>query len=227
MREFDPINVYPPPSVPRVVSPNLRTIHNRIIASFRDKEFFDGDRNNGYGGYKYDGRWVPIAKNMCEVYGLKDHSTILQIQSEKGFLLSDFKNLNSSFTVYGLENSAYAIDSTLENVKPNIKLGRYTELPFPDQSMDLIIAIGVVYAQTMEDALTVLKEIKRVCRGKSFINLASYESEEDYWLFKDWTLLGTLLLKKEEWLEVLKAANYQGDYAFTNSKKLNLIRKKD
>ena len=58
--------------------------------------------------------------------------------------------------------------------------------------------------------------------GKSFINLASYEDKSDFWLFKQWSLLGTTILKKEEWKEVLKHCNYSGDYYFTNAKSLNL-----
>ena len=68
MREFDALSNYPEPAQPRVVHPKIRTIHNRIVASYRGKEFYDGDRNDGYGGFKYDGRWAPIAKNMMEQY---------------------------------------------------------------------------------------------------------------------------------------------------------------
>ena len=57
----------------------------------------------------------------------------------------------------------------------------------------------------------------------SFITLASYSTDEDYWLFKDWTVIGTTILRKEEWLEVLKYSGYTGDYFFTNAKTLNLI----
>ena len=35
-------------------------------------EFFDGERNFGYGGYRYDGRWIPIVKNMSREYLLNE-----------------------------------------------------------------------------------------------------------------------------------------------------------
>ena len=57
MREFNLLDEYPKLEKPRFVSNNKKKIINRIIATKRDKNFFDGDRNNGYGGYKYDGRW--------------------------------------------------------------------------------------------------------------------------------------------------------------------------
>ena len=34
-------------------------------------EYFDGDRMYGYGGYKYDGRWVSVAKRIKKIYKLK------------------------------------------------------------------------------------------------------------------------------------------------------------
>ena len=69
MREFNALKDYPQPKE-RYVGANIRTIKNRIIASYLDKEYYDGDRKNGYGGFKYDGRWKKIADFMCREYGL-------------------------------------------------------------------------------------------------------------------------------------------------------------
>ena len=91
MREFNLLEEYPKLDKPRLVSNEKRTIKNRIIASRRDKEFFDGDRNNGYGGFKYDGRWKKIIEKIFNEYGLKSNSHFLQINSEKGFLIYDLK----------------------------------------------------------------------------------------------------------------------------------------
>ena len=35
-----------------------------------DKEYFDGTRDQGYGGYSYDGRWVKVAKKINKLYDL-------------------------------------------------------------------------------------------------------------------------------------------------------------
>ena len=56
----------------------------------------------------------------------------------------------------------------------------------------------------------------------SFITIASYTTLNEYLLFKNWSLLGTLILKENEWKIFLKYFNYKGDYEFTNSKSLNL-----
>jgi hypothetical protein len=73
------------------------------------------------------------------------------------------------------------------------------------------------------DAISCLKEIQRVSKGKRVIALAAYETEEDKRLFEWWTLLGTTLLKKDEWVEVLNHVGYTGDYKFTTAQSLNLI----
>ena len=225
MIELNLLEDYPSPKNIRFVGQNLRTITNRIIASKRGKDFFDGDRNFGYGGFRYDGRWVPIAKKINSQFLKKANSKFLQINCEKGFLLQDISTENPLLSVYGTETSKYAIDNSLENVKKNIIFANPTELPFDDNYFDFVIALGAVYTLTLEDALKCLTEIVRVSKSKSFITLATYETSNEYFLFKDWTLLGTLLLKRSEWLEVLKYVGYKGYYYFTDSNTLNLQRK--
>ena len=91
MREHDWFAGYPEPAEPRVVSPRHRTIYNRIAASYRDKEFYDGDRKNGYGGMVNDGRWEPIARRIVDEFG--SYRRILQIGAHKGYLLYEMQLL--------------------------------------------------------------------------------------------------------------------------------------
>ena len=226
MREFNALAGYPEPKTPRYVSPTLRTIKSRIIASYRDKEYYDGDRNNGYGGFNYDGRWLPIAQNMCKEYGLDGTSAVLQLGCEKGFLLHDFRQLHPSMKLQGTDLSEYAIEHSMPSVKSKIIKGPFTKLPFKDHEFDLVIAIGVVYTLNLADAIQCLKEIQRVSQGTSFITLAAYRTEEELRLFRYWTVLGCTILHEDDWLEVLKHAGYTGDYKFMTARSLNLIEKK-
>jgi hypothetical protein len=226
MKEYNLLSDYSQTKLKRFVGKGIRNIEHRIIASERGNLFFDGDRNFGYGGLKYDGRWSGVAKKIIKKFDLKDNSKILQIASEKGFLIHEIKKINPKINVLGFETSKYAVSKTIKPVKKLIKkFTSFSDLSLIHSKFDCIIALGVVYIHTLSDAIQLLKNIQRLSKGKSFITLASYETEKDYWLFKDWTVLGSLLYKKEEWKKIMKYAGYKGYYSFTNSKKLNLKRK--
>jgi len=224
MREFDLLNNYPVIKK-RYVSKNSRTIKNRIVASYRGKKFYDGKREDGYGGFKYDSRWKAVAKKIFDVYRLKDNAKILQIGCDKGFLLQDIKEIFPKAKVRGIEVSDYAIQSADKKIKKFIKKGLFYDLPFKKNEFDFVIAIGPVYSLNLANAIKCLKEIKRVGKDKSFITLGSYESERDFRLFRYWTLLGSTILKKREWIEVLKHTKYNGDYKFNTAKSLSLVQK--
>ena len=226
MSEFNLLKSYPTNKIKRYVGRGIRTIDHRILASLREKDFFDGDRNCGYGGFYYDGRWESVAKEIIKKYKLKRNSKFLQISAEKGFLMYDILKLNPNIRVYGLETSNYAISKSLIKVRNKIKkVKEYSNLKI-NKKFDFVLALGVIYTMTLGDAIKCLKFIQKVARGNSFITLATYNNDIDYWLFKDWTVLGTTLLKRKDWKKVLKYAGYTGDFFFTDAKKLNLFRKK-
>ena len=99
-----------------------RMTNNKVdcmkIARRFDKEFWDGERKYGYGGYKYiEGRWKKVAKELISDYNLTNKSKILDVGCGKGYLLYDLKKELNGLQVYGYDISAYAI----ENSHPEIK----------------------------------------------------------------------------------------------------------
>ncbi len=223
MREFNALQGYPQPTNIRYVHKDLRTIKSKIISSYRDEEYYDGDRNNGYGGFQYDGRWQDIAKFMYKEYSLTKNSSILQIGCEKGFLLHDFKDIYPTLNISGTEISEYAIKNSMNTIKSNIiQLDNFTQCPFSDNSFDLVIAIGVIYPLNLANAIKCIKNIERVGKGKSFITLGAYDDEESMNLFKMWSVLGSTILHVDEWKEVLEHCKYTGDFTFVTAKTLNL-----
>ena len=216
MREFNAFAGYPEPIEPRIVGPRHRTIQNRIIASYRDKEFYDGDRANGYGGMVDDGRWGPIAERIISDYRPE---TVLQVNAHKGYLVREF--IKRGIDATGQEISKYASD----NAAAPLDLSPFTKLPYSDHSFDLVIAASAVYAGSLSDAIKCLKEIKRVSRKHAWVVLAAYEDENDIeglMLLRYWFLTGTTILTKADWLAVMEHAGYSGDYRFDTTQSLNL-----
>jgi len=39
------------------------------VAKEYGADYWDGDRRYGYGGYRYDGRWFPVAEAIAKHYG--------------------------------------------------------------------------------------------------------------------------------------------------------------
>ncbi len=188
---------------------------NRAKALEFGYEYFDGNRNQGYGGYKYDGRWVKIAKNLKKIYKLKDNSKILDIGCAKGYLLFDLLNLNPKFQVYGLEISEYAINNSDNSIKSRIIKGNCKELPFKDNYFDLTLSINTVHNLELEECKNAIAEIQRVSKGKSFIQVDAYRNDSDLEVFKDWMLTAKTYLKPEQWLDLFNEVGYTGDYYWT------------
>jgi len=89
MKEFD--IGYPHSGARRVVKPGFRTAKNKIVAWGLGQEYYDGERVNGYGGYRYDGRWAQVIPNIVSEYGISENSAVLDVGCKKGFFLHDLK----------------------------------------------------------------------------------------------------------------------------------------
>ncbi len=84
------------------------------IAKKYGQDYWDGERQYGYGGYRYDGRWLPIAEAMAKHYGLKAGDRILDVGCGKGFLLHEFTRAVPGVHVEGIDISDYAIANAKE-----------------------------------------------------------------------------------------------------------------
>ena len=56
----------------------LKTEENIRISRQYGFDYFDGERKFGYGGYNYDGRWIPVAKDIVDFF----HSVAYTIPDE-------------------------------------------------------------------------------------------------------------------------------------------------
>lgn len=195
-----------------------RTINkelNRKLALKFDKEYFDGTRNQGYGGYVYDGRWIKVAKKIINIFELKNNSKFLDVGCAKGFLMYDLLNLNNKIDIFGIDISNYAKNNSFEIIRPKIQIGNCVELDYPDNYFDCVVSINAVHNLELDECKKAIKEIQRVSNGKSFIQVDAYRNDEELSIFKDWMLTAKTYLKPDEWLKLFDEVGYTGYYHWT------------
>jgi SAM-dependent methyltransferase len=188
---------------------------NRTIALKFGKEYFDGTRNQGYGGYKYDGRWIPIAEDIVNRYNLKEGSKVLDIGCAKGFLVKDLMIVCPGIQVFGIDISEYAIKHCEREVIGRLHVGNAKSLPFPDNSFDFALSINTIHNLNRGKCLEAIKEIKRVSPKASYIQVDAYNNEKDKQKFVDWVLTAKTHGTPDFWKKLFLEAGYDGDYFWT------------
>lgn len=184
------------------------------VARQYGREYFDGDRKYGYGGYRYDGRWQPVAQDFIHHYQLEYGTRILDIGCAKGFLVKEFRQAGGE--AFGLDVSLYALQNCHPDVVGYLQLGTAADLRrFPDGVFDLVISINTLHNLPRQSVVQALKEIMRVSKGKAFVQVDSYHNQEQKDVFLDWVLTAKYHGYPREWLEVFAEAGYTGDYDWT------------
>ena len=192
---------------------NEKTEEDRIIARRFDKEFFDGDRKNGYGGYYYNSKfWTEVVKDLNNFYKLKNGSKILDIGCGKGFMLFDFMKLNPNFVLEGIDISNYAITNAVPEVKKFLKVGNAKSLPYEDNSFDLVISINTTHNLEINQCKKALSEMERVSRKDKYLIVDAYSNEIEKDRIFAWNLTAKTILSTNEWINLFEEAGYTGHY---------------
>lgn len=191
----------------------LVTEKHRKVARQFGKEFFDGDRLYGYGGYNYHPRfWQATVKRFRDYYQLAEDASVLDVGCAKGFMLHDFKELMPNLTIAGIDISEYAIEHTMETVKPFLRVGNAKEPPYEDNSFDLVISITTIHNLPLEECKQALHEIQRVSRKHAFITVDAWRNEEERERMMKWNLTALTHMHVKDWEKLFKEVGYTGDY---------------
>jgi SAM-dependent methyltransferase len=214
LREVNLLDRYPRTRRP-IAEREAAVVRQREVARRFGFEYFDGDRTQGYGGYRYDGRWVPVAERFCDFYGLKSGQWVLDIGCAKGFLLHDLLRAVAGLRVAGLDISRYAIEHAMETVKPFLVVGSADALPFADRSFDLVISINTVHNLDLPACQRAIREMERVSRGGKYLQVDSWLTEEQRRNFERWRLTALTYFSPDGWRQVLADVGYTGEYYWT------------
>lgn len=177
-------------------------------------DFFDGERKYGYGGYKYDGRWKPVAEKIAEHYHLKAGQKVLDVGCGKAHLLYELMKAVPGIEVVGVDVSDYAITHTIEEIQPFLIKGEAQNLQFDDNSFDLVISLNTLHNLRVYDLKKAIKDIERISKGSSYIVVESFRNDREEVNMLYWQLTCASYYAVDEWEWLYKEWGYTGDYGF-------------
>jgi ubiquinone/menaquinone biosynthesis C-methylase UbiE len=191
------------------------TEQEKQVAKEFGREFFDGDRKYGYGGFSYNPKyWTETVQLFIEKYDLNEKSSVLDVGCGKGFMLVDLLKAIPTLDLSGIDISNYAIENSHESIKNRVKVANCLNLPFEDNSFDLVISINTIHNLDELGCVKSLQEIERVKKKHSYIVVDGWSSPEEERDLKSWVLTAVTVLHTSEWEKLFEKAGYTGDYSF-------------
>ena len=190
-------------------------VHCMRKAKAYGRDYWDGDRRYGYGGYNYmPDRWKPVAEALIERYGLKPGHKVLDVGCGKAYLLYEMQRLMPGLHLTGFDISSHGLENKHPEFAGRLFLHRAQDsYPFEDHDFDLVISLGCLHNLRLFELHTALKEIQRVGRDK-YIMVESYRNELEMFNLECWALTAESLFDTEEWVWLYNHVGYTGDYEF-------------
>ena len=212
-KEIDLLKNYPK-SKRDLEKRSKKTDEDREVARKFDRDFFDGDRRYGYGGYNYHERfWSKTVVDFKNYWNIDSNSSILDIGCGKGFMIYDFLKLIPNINkIIGIDISEYAIKNSKKEVSKYLRVANANNLPFKDNSFDFTISINTIHNLELEECKKALKEISRVTKKGSFITVDAYRNKEEQKRMYDWNLTAKTIISVEDWKKTFLECNYIGDF---------------
>lgn len=189
----------------------------QVVAASKEYSqlYFDGPREYGYGGYSYDGRWVPVARDIVNHFSLGLGSRVLDVGCAKGFLVKDLMGVCPGLEAFGVDISRYALTNCPPDLVGRLHHGSADDLPFPDGSFDCVISLNTIHNLPRPRVIAALREIQRVSQGRAFIQVDSYHTAAQRAVFEDWVLTAEFHDYPQGWYDVFTEAGYTGDHDWT------------
>lgn len=177
-------------------------------------DYWDGDRKYGYGGYRYDGRWKPVAERIANYYNLQRGEKVLDVGCGMAHLLYELSQLVPGLVVKGIDISEYALQNAKEEIRDHIQYGRAQNIPFADNEFDLVISLATLHNLKVFDLRKAIQEIERVSRENSYIMVESYRNDQEEVNMLYWQLTCNSFYAVDEWEWLYQQWGYTGDYSY-------------
>lgn len=171
-------------------------------------DFWDGERKYGYGGYKDDGRWKPIAKKLIKKYGINKDSTVFDIGCGKGYLAKEIEKKTNAW-VLGGDISEYALKNNPLGLKRKFNAG----VDRLNTRVDLIISINTLHNLVLPQLKNAIQDISK-CSKNAYIVVESYRNVQELHNLTSWALTCEQFLRPEEWEFLFEEWGYDKDYEF-------------
>jgi ubiquinone/menaquinone biosynthesis C-methylase UbiE len=205
------------PKITRNIKQRAAVKDPNIVALARQygEMYWDGPREYGYGGYHYDGRWRPVARDLIAHFRLQAGMRVLDVGCGKGFLVKDLMLECPGLEAFGLDISRYALLRCPPEIVGRLHLGSADSLPFPDRSFDAVLSINTIHNLARADAVKAMREIERLSGGRAFVQVDSYLSPAQKETFESWVITAQFHDYPDGWLKLFAEAGYSGDYDWT------------
>ena len=132
----------------------------------------------------------------------------------EGFLLYDFLKVIPDAEIYGIDISEYAINNSKPEVRDRLRVGNAINLPWDDNTFDLVISITTMHNLHAYDLELALREMERVGKRHKYLCLESYRNEQEKANLLYWQVTCEAFNTPEEWYWWFKQTDYTGDYSF-------------
>ena len=187
----------------------------REVARRFGREYFDGDRGQGYGGYRYDGRWVPIAERLRDHYGLAAATACSTWAAPRAF--------SSTISVTWSRASGWrgSTSPPMPSSTPWRTSGA-SSCAAPPSGCRFAAAPSTWSSRSTRSTTSGARrasrpsgEIERVGRRHRYVQVDSWLTEEQREKFERWQLTAATYSDPEGWRRLFQEAGYTGDYYWT------------
>ena len=179
-----------------------------------DRDYWDGDRRYGYGGYRYDGRWNVVAQQLVEHYTLPTERADSRRRLRRGVSAARVHAAAPRRDVTGFDMSEYGLATAKEEVRPHLfRHDARDPFPFGDKHFDLVISVNALHNLPPRTSSAALARSSASAANK-FIVVESFRTPEELFNLQCWALTCETFFRPESWNWLFDLAGYTGDYEF-------------